>query len=210
MRRNVILLFFFVFPLTTTISSVILLFCTGVTTVTVSVLTGATVPVAGSTVIVTSPRREVGLSISATIIFCFPAERNVIPLLNFFCQASSVVKAIAFHGLGTTSPKDSEIKIIDPVYLVTVFLLRSTARTVTSIASFALALMGAIISNPTIVESSAAIDSAIGMSVKLTKKASIIDDIIFLMMKKVRNDCPQYTIFYIGHRYLTHSMNTED
>ena len=70
---------------------------------------------AGSTVTDTSPMISAECSTSATYIFCFPAERNVTPLLNFFCHPSSFVKDIDFPGLGTTSPKVSEIKIIEPL-----------------------------------------------------------------------------------------------
>lgn len=71
------------------------------------------VVVAGSTVIVASPVMT-SSERSEMYIFCFPGERNVIHLLNFFCPASSVVKAIAFPGLGTVSPIFAETNMIDP------------------------------------------------------------------------------------------------
>ena len=97
-------------------SVVILESFTGVTIVTVSVLVLPPVVAAAVTVTRVCPSIvSAGLSTSATYIFCFPGERNITPLLNFFCHPSSVVKDIAFPGLGTVSPKVSEIKIIEPL-----------------------------------------------------------------------------------------------
>jgi len=178
------LLFFFVFPLTAIMSDVIFESLIGVTIVTVSVALPVHVVVLASTVTVVSPTISFALFTSATYIFCFHGERNTTPLLNFFCPASSWVNSIALLGLGIVSPNVSEIKIIDPLYEVTVFLSLSIARTVTSMASLALAVLGAIISNPTTV-SSAARDASIGISERLTKTARRNEESIFRMMKKL-------------------------
>lgn len=107
-----ILLFFRVFPLTVTVSLVILVLFSGEIIVTASPVVPVFPLSVAETVTVVSPVR-LSSTISVTNIFCFQEDLKITPLLNFFSPLSSAVNWIDFHCIGTVSPNPFAIKIID-------------------------------------------------------------------------------------------------